>query len=164
MKKPSPNPETLAAYEDIMVQEFRTLQSLVNLTLEERQLMINRDHSRLMQIVEQKESVLDQFNLMEDTRRSLSREISLESGFATQTNSLAELLPYLESQVAARLERLNEGVTILAAHLRDLNLGNVGIATNKLDRLENAQAYLLQAVPPDSTPVFPSIANLPGTD
>ena len=141
--------ESLAAFEDLLVQEFRTLQNLINLTRDERQLISKRDVSALMQVVEQKESVLDQFNLMEDTRRNLIREISLSGGFSTQTNSLAEILPHLDPPIAARLGRLNDGISILANQARDLNHGNKVMATSILEWLSSTQAFLFRTVQPE---------------
>lgn len=142
--------ESLAALEDLLVQEFRTLQVLINLTREERQLIGNKDVSALMQVVEQKESILDQFNLMEDTRRNLAREISLGTGLTTPSYSLGELLPVLEPQSAARIGRLSEGIAILANQARDLNHGNRVMATTVLEWLGNTQAFLFRAIQPDT--------------
>ena len=144
MKKITLKEETLAAYEDILVQEFRTLQSLIGLINKARQMIARRDHPASMQAVEQIETVLDQFNLMEDARRNLFREISLDSGYATQTNSLAELLPLLDPQAAARLERLNQGLSILAGQAKGLNQGNNVLAADVYAKLGITRAGLLR--------------------
>jgi flagellar biosynthesis/type III secretory pathway chaperone len=141
--------ESVAALEDLLVQEFRTLQMLINLTREERQLIGQKDVFALMQVVEQKESVLDQFNLMEDTRRNLVREISLTTGLPTQSYSLGELLPVLETQAAARIGRLSEGIAILANQARDLNHGNRVMATSVLEWLGTTQAFLFRSIQPE---------------
>jgi flagellar biosynthesis/type III secretory pathway chaperone len=141
--------ESLAALEDLLVQEFRILQVLINLTREERQLIGKKDVAALMQVVEQKESTLDQFNLMEDSRRNLAREISIGTGFTTQTYSLGELLPALEPQIGARLGRLSEGIAILANQARDLNHGNRVMATSVLEWLGTTQAFLFRSIQPE---------------
>jgi flagellar biosynthesis/type III secretory pathway chaperone len=141
--------ESLAALEDLLVQEFRTLQTLVDLTKHERALIGQKDTVALMQAVEQKESVLDQFNLMEDTRRSLAREISLGFGVTTQTTSLSELLPFLEAPMAARVGRLMEGINILAGQARDLNQGNRVMANCVLEWLGATQAFLYRSIQPE---------------
>jgi flagellar biosynthesis/type III secretory pathway chaperone len=141
--------ESLAALEDLLVQEFRILQVLINLTREERQLIGKKNVASLMQVVEQKESTLDQFTLMEDSRRNLAREISIGTGFTTQSYSLGELLPVLDPQTAARLGRLSEGISILANQARDLNHGNRVMATSVLEWLGTTQAFLFRSIQPE---------------
>lgn len=135
--------ELLTSLEDNLVKEFRTLQSLVNLTRSERTALLEGNADNLLNLVEEKESVLDQLGLVEDSRRMTSHQLSQEIGIQTQTYSLAELVPALEPAVGNRLKRLQEGITVLAEQARELNTGNKALAMTKSEVLDATQAFLL---------------------
>jgi flagellar biosynthesis/type III secretory pathway chaperone len=135
--------ELLTSLEDNLVKEFRTLQSLVNLTRSERTALLEGNADNLLNLVEEKESVLDQLGLVEDSRRMTSHQLSQEIGIQTQTYSLAEFVPILEPAIGNRLKRLQEGITVLAEQARELNTGNKALAMTKSEVLDATQAFLL---------------------
>lgn len=135
--------ELIVALEDSLVQEFRTLQSLIALTKEERLHLPTQSPATLMSLVEKKESVLDQLGLLEDSRRALTQELGASLGSPNQSSTLSDLIPQLDKPTADRLGRLNDGIVELVEQARDLNHGNQTLATVALDWLASAQAFLL---------------------
>ncbi|MEA4906609.1 MAG: flagellar protein FlgN [Chloroflexi bacterium] len=135
--------DLLASLEDLLVQEFRTLQTLISLTKEERQYFANSNTDTLMLLVEQKETVLDQIGLMEESRRMLTQDIAGKLGVALKSSTLNELYPFLEPAVVDRLKRLHDGILALVGQARDLNFGNKALVQASLEWLESAQAFLL---------------------
>jgi flagellar biosynthesis/type III secretory pathway chaperone len=162
--------EYLASLEDTLVQEFRTLQNLTTLTKDERTLMAKNDSAALMKLVEQKECVLDSFNLLEESRRTLTQEAARSLGVQMKTDALTELLPSLDIGVAGRLNRLTEGILMLASQVRDLNSGNQALAGAAIDWIGAAQAFLINLYQPEAgyrpPGIFPTVekASLWGID
>ena len=132
----------LTVLEDLLVQEFRLIQNLITITREERNYLPSGDTGDLMNLVERKESVLDQLALLEEKRRTVVHECSRELGVQTQSSSLGEILPWVEPATAARMNRLSEGIAMLVGQARDLNYGNRAMATTALDWIESAKAFL----------------------
>lgn len=140
--------ELLNSLENVLVQEFRTLQSLIALTKEERLLFNKKDPDAIMKLVEQKESLLDQLGLMEEKRRMFTTGIASELGIKLKISSITELFPGLEPNEKDRLQRLNDGITMLVQQARDFNYGNQALARTALDWLESAQAFLINISQP----------------
>lgn len=140
----------LTALEYLLVQEFRTLQSLISLTKRERLEIPANQVDALMKVVEEKETVLDQLSLMEEKRRTLTQELACDLGLQIRSFALAEVLPALEPAVAAKLGRLQEGVLALVGQARDLNCGNKALASAALEWLASAQTFLLDCCAPEA--------------
>ncbi len=145
--------------EDVLVQEFRLVQSLIDITREERNFLPTTNAEDLMTLVEKKENVLDQMSLLEERRRTLLIDIAREMGIPSDSSSLTDILPWLDAVTAGRLNRLSEGIAMLVGQARDLNYGNRAMATSALDWLESAKAFLygyyqnqMAYTPPGSAP------------
>ena len=151
--------DLLNSLENVLVQEFRTLQSLIIATKQERILLSNKEPDSIMQIVEEKEALLDQFGLLEEKRRMLITSIASEFSLKLNTVTINEIFPGLDSIESDRLLRLNDGITMLVQQARDLNFGNQALARTALDWLISAQSFLLnlsnpsdQYYPPGTKP------------
>ena len=140
--------ELLNALENVLVQEFRTLQSLIEATKQERILLNKKDPDAIMMIVEEKEGLLDQFGLLEEKRRMHITSIASELDIKLSSVTLNELYPGLDVSESDRLKRLNDGVTMLVQQSRDLNFGNQALARTALDWLISAQSFLLSITNP----------------
>ena len=132
----------LPTLEDVLVQEFRLMQSLIDVTREERNFLPSTDPDGLMGLVEKKENILDQMSLLEERRRTLLIDIARAMGIPAGLSTLAEILPWLDQSIAGRLNRLSEGIAMLVGQARDLNYGNKAMATTALDWLESTKAFL----------------------
>lgn len=128
--------------EDVLVQEFRLMQTLIDVTREERNFLPTTNPDTLMGLVEKKENILDQMSLLEERRRTLLIDIARGMGIPADSSSLSEILPWLDRATAGRLNRLSEGITMLVGQARDLNYGNKAMATTALDWLESTKAFL----------------------
>jgi len=134
--------ELLINLEDLLVREFRTLQTLIALTKEERSRFKSKDSAALMELVEQKESILDQIGLIEDSRRMVTQELARSLGMPGQSSTLRDVLSKVDPAVQDRLKRLNEGILMLVEQARDLNYGNRALAAATLEWVELTQAFL----------------------
>jgi flagellar biosynthesis/type III secretory pathway chaperone len=134
--------ELLITLEDLLVREFRTLQTLIALTKEERSRFKSKDSASLMELVEQKESILDQMGLIEDSRRMVTQDLARVLGMPGQSSTLHDVLSRVEPMVQDRLKRLNEGILMLVEQARDLNYGNRALAAATLEWVELTQAFL----------------------
>jgi flagellar biosynthesis/type III secretory pathway chaperone len=132
----------LTVLEDYLVQEFRLIQKLISITQEERGYFPTGKAEELMALVETKESVLDQLSLLEEKRRTVIQELGRELNVQLQNSSLNEILPWIDSGTAGRLNRLSEGITMLVGQARDLNYGNRAMATTALDWIESTKAFI----------------------
>ncbi len=140
--------DLLNSLENVLVQEFRTLQSLIIATKQERVLLNKKNPDAIMLIVEEKEGLLDQFGLLEEKRRTFISSIANELGLKLTNSSINELFPGLDSVESDRLHRLNDGISMLVQQARDLNYGNQALARTALDWLISAQSFLLNLTSP----------------
>lgn len=140
--------EYLIELEDTLVEQFRQIQQLIELTLSERQALLENNDG-LMNIVEEKEVLLDRLGVLEDNRRKAVQKLALERGIVSDETSIAELLPHLEENDARRVTRLAEGITSLAREARQLNDYNQALAVTRLDWLHAAQIFLVGVVQPE---------------
>lgn len=142
--------DLLNSLENVLVQEFRTLQSLITATKQERVLLNKKDPDAIMLIVEEKEGLLDQFGILEEKRRMFITSIATELNIKLRNVSLFELYTGLDSDESERLQRLNDGIKMLVQQSRELNYGNQALARTALDWLISAQSFLLNiANPPE---------------
>ena len=139
--------ELMTSLEDYLVREFRTLQALLNLTLEERQALSKEDVSHLSPLVEEKEALLDELGQLEEGRKTATEFLAVILS-ASPSATVNELFPHLDPATAVRLGHLSEGITTLVAQTRDLNHGNQALAAYKVEWLDLAQTYLLNLVQP----------------
>jgi flagellar biosynthesis/type III secretory pathway chaperone len=153
--------------EDVSVQEFRLMQSLIDVTREERNFLPTTNPEDLMGLVEKKENILDQISLLEERRRTLLIDIARAMGIPVGSSTLADILPWLDRSTAGRLNRLSEGIAMLVGQARDLNYGNKAMATTALDWLESTKAFLygyyqnqMAYTPPGRTPSMELSASL----
>lgn len=140
--------EYLIELEDVLVEQFRQIQQLIELTLSERQALLENNDG-LMNIVEEKEVLLDRLGVLEDNRRKAVQKLALERGIVSDETSIAEVLPYLEENDARRVTHLAEGITSLAREARQLNDYNQALAVTRLDWLQAAQVFLVGVVQPE---------------
>jgi flagellar biosynthesis/type III secretory pathway chaperone len=140
--------DLLNSLENVLVQEFRTLQSLILATKEERTLLNDKNPDAILAIVEEKEGLLDQFGLLEEKRRMFVTSIANELGIKLTNISIYELFSGLDSTESDRLLRLNDGIKMLVQQSRDLNYGNQALARTALDWLISAQTFLLNITNP----------------
>ncbi len=139
--------EYLNTLEDVLVKQFRKLQSLISITREERQMLSGGAARDLLDIVEQKESILDELSLLEENRRLITGELCQLVGLAG-ASTLTELIPHLETAVGSRLHNLHEGISKLVDQARHLNMGNQALAQARTEWLAATQAFLLSFYQP----------------
>jgi flagellar biosynthesis/type III secretory pathway chaperone len=149
----------IVSLEDILVQEFRAVQTLITITRDERQHLPTTDADILMALVEKKENLLDEMGLLEEKRRTTIQEIAASFGVQMKTSSVKELFPYLDPGTEGRLNRLSEGIASLVTQARDLNHGNHAMAGTSIEWLESTRAFLyghyqnqVSYQPPGATP------------
>ncbi len=151
----------LTLLEDTLVQQFRALQKLVEVTHAERDLLLQNQHDHLQAVTEEKEAVLDQLSLLEDARRGQIQQLALAlPAPASQVTSIQQILPYLPTACADRLARLTDGLLALVSQTRDLTYGNEALIRARLDWIRSFQAYLMNLSMPQEAYRSPLQQNL----
>jgi flagellar biosynthesis/type III secretory pathway chaperone len=135
--------------EEVLVRQFRALQEMIALTRKERTYLLS-EPDLVIQIVEDKEVLLDVVSLMEDKCRKIVQELSLDLSLRSENTSIRDLLPFLKPEDASRIKNLSEGITSLASQARELNRANQAIAYTKLEWLKATQEFLISIFQPDT--------------
>jgi hypothetical protein len=152
----------LMELEHLLVRQFRALQQLVDTTQKERAAMLENDNSTregdavpaksgdtVMRMVEEKEALLDQLGLIEDSRRRVVEDLAVALKVQSDAGSVGALLPHLKAEDAGRLGRLADGIVTLAAQARAQNHENHALALVRLTWLKAAQSALIGVTQPD---------------
>jgi hypothetical protein len=135
--------------EKVLVRQFKLLKDMVALTKRERAALLN-DSDAVLNIVEDKEALLDSMTLLEDRCRKVVQEISLALELKSQETSIRELLPFFEPEDARCITNLSEGISGLASEARELNRANQAIALTRLDWLKATQEFLISLFLPNA--------------
>jgi hypothetical protein len=135
--------------EEVLVRQFRALQEMIALTKKERTYLLS-EPDLIIQIVEDKEVLLDAMSLMEDKCRKIVQELCLDLSLRSENTSIRDLLPFLKPEDASRIKNLSEGITSLASQARELNRANQAIAYTKLEWLKATQEFLISIFQPDT--------------
>jgi flagellar biosynthesis/type III secretory pathway chaperone len=134
--------------EEVLVRQFRSLQELIALTKKERVCLLNEPEA-IIQVVEDKEVLLDSINLLEDRCRKIVQELSLSVSLRSENTSIRDLLPFFKAEEASRVKNLSEGITSLASQARELNRANQAIAATKMEWLKATQDFLISIFQPE---------------
>jgi flagellar biosynthesis/type III secretory pathway chaperone len=100
--------EIMSAIEAIMVNEFRVCQSLLTVLQQERQALVQKDVETLSNLVDQKESLLDELGSDEESRRSLLEKLAQNYGLEKEVLGLTDILRRLQMTASERVYRLQE--------------------------------------------------------
>ncbi|MFM8320721.1 MAG: flagellar export chaperone FlgN [Chloroflexota bacterium] len=131
--------DTLYALKNSLVREFRSSQSLLHLTIEERQALVRGDVPRLLALAEHKEALLDRLGSLAEARRQ-----ALPPGSPVE----------IDADDLRTIERLQEGVQVLAVQVRELAQGNRLLAAVALKQAASQQAGLLDDARTDLPALF----------
>jgi len=141
-------PSMVTDLENLLVQEFRFCQMLLNLTKDERLALIKNDTQTLSVLTERKEVLLDELSQIDDRRRMIAMELSCAIGLQATSPNIAAIAAELNPETGARINRLRDGILALAADIRDLTSGNRTLALSALERTDTLQAFLLDHLKP----------------
>ncbi|NUM46022.1 MAG: flagellar protein FlgN [Anaerolineales bacterium] len=141
-------PTLLTTLESLLVKEFRALQTLLALTRDERSALTAYDCEALVSLVEQKEILLDELGRMEHQRQTTLHELIQMARQRFPFPDPAELLAALDATTADRIARLQEGMTVVSAKIRELTPGNQVLAATAIERLDATQTFLLKLFQP----------------
>lgn len=154
----------LAELESVLVQEFRLYQRLLALAQEERRALTAADLAALTAALQATETIYAQLTQLE-AQRSRVLERWVQDRQAPPPTSLGEILPRLEAAAAQRLNRLRDGILVLAHQLRDLGQGNRALAQAALERVDELRRFLLTLAqspvgyaPPGQAVAAPAVA------
>lgn len=148
---------TLAAtLEDLLVQEFRTCQSLHQLTKEERRALSQNDLSALEVILEQKEVVLDELGQLEDRRRMVAQNLGDQVGLKHTNPTITAICQALNNEMGRRIRHIKDGISALAEEIKIMTSGNHALAMIALERVDALQTILIDSFRPSLTYERPS--------
>ena len=133
----------LTSLEGILVEEFRTCQSLQGVVKQERYLLTVGDIDALNDLIEEKEILLDELGQFEEQRRMTVGKIAQNLPDGEKITSAADLFTRVDSTTSTRLDRLYTGIGTVIDQIREFNNGNQALALNGLGRVDAVQAYLL---------------------
>jgi flagellar biosynthesis/type III secretory pathway chaperone len=133
----------LAALEEALVGEFRAYQTLVEFAKDERRLLSGGDFTALLDLIAQKEKLVDELGRLEKKRLGAIEQWTRAAGDDAPPPTLADLLPGLDAATAERLGRLRRGILALVDQLRDLTRSNRLLAEAGMERVEAVRYFLL---------------------
>lgn len=133
----------ITTLEGILVEEFRTCQSLQKVVKQERYLLIEADVNSLSDLIEEKDILLDELSQIEEQRRMTIEKLTEHYPLVKELTTAEDLFELLDPVVSKRLERLYTGIRTLIDQIKEFNLGNQALALNGLSRVDAVQAYLL---------------------
>ena len=136
--------EILVSLEAVLVNEFRVYQALRDLTLEERQVLLEGRGQNLMSLVDKKEELLDELTQMESKRNSIIDRLVDIFEIDIKYENLGELLDVIKAEPVRRLQRLRQGLVALQTEIRDINRGNAALASLNLEKITQLQNYLFK--------------------
>ncbi|HVP21237.1 MAG TPA: flagellar protein FlgN [Anaerolineaceae bacterium] len=147
------------ALEDYLVKEFRTLQTLINVTRSERAALCKGDSAVVLRVVEEKEAILDTLGLILDREKVTYQNIAQNVGLKSEAYSLRDLLPYIEPELQTRFKNLQEGISTLVEQAKELSTGNRALALAHSQCLDATQSFLLKLIMPPSNYQSPGLAH-----
>jgi flagellar biosynthesis/type III secretory pathway chaperone len=124
----------IASLEELFVKQFRSLQSLRRITNRERVALSTGDANGLIPLTKEKESILEQIEIVEDSQHIVLEEIGKLLKIRKKVSLSEDILPRLDPDMAKRIIRLRNGIMILYDEARDLNRFNQALARDSLDR------------------------------
>jgi hypothetical protein len=157
MQEPDSLSDNLQTLELLLVKEFRMLQELIETSVTEGQVML-KNGDQLMRLVEDKEVLLDELSLLENSRRQAVQALMVSLGIHTETSSVNDLLPFLSPEIGLRLKRLSEGMSSLVWKARDINHNNQAVAAIKLDWAKAVQMLLIGLSQSESAYRLPNVS------
>ena len=92
------------------------------------------DANGLVPLTKEKESILEQIEIVEDSQHMVLEEIGKILEISKKVSVSEDILPRLDPDPAKRIIRLRNGIMTLYDEVRDLNRGNQALARNNLDR------------------------------
>ena len=135
--------------EQVLVMLFRALQEMLTLSKKEWVSLLS-EPDQILQIVEDKEVLLDKISVLEDKCRQVVQELSLSLGVHLEQTSIQALLPYLKSEDARRIKNLTDGIYTITSQARELNHASQALAITKLDWLKATQSFLIDIFQPEA--------------
>ena len=139
----------IAELEDALVNEFRIFQSLVELSKKELNALTKHDIQVVLDLVEHKETLLDELGRTEDVRRIVTEDLAEHAGLAIAFPTVSEVVPLLGKPISERLTRIQEGILALGSEIKSLNRSNLALAQAALDWADTTQAFLLSLYHPE---------------
>lgn len=135
--------------EQVLVTLFRALQEMLTLSKKERVALLS-EPDQILQIVEDKEVLLDKISVLEDKCRQIVQALSLSLGVHLEQTSIQALLPYLKPEDARRIKNLTDGIYTITSQARELNHASQALAITKLDWLKATQSFLIDIFQPEA--------------
>jgi len=118
----------MVSLEELLVKQFRGLQSLAQITTRERLALSTGDANRLASLTREKESMLEQIEIVVDSQHMILEEIGKVLGIRKKVTFSEDILPRLEPVPARRITRLRNGIMTLDDEVCDLNRGNQALS------------------------------------
>lgn len=134
--------DEIRGYENLLAMQFQILETLVEISRKEREIILKGTPDALMGITDEKEVILDKFSLLEDKSRSFLQTIAQKMQIHSEKTSIQDILPYLDSDDSARINRLLDGINILVGNAKEINLGNQALVMTRLDLLSATQSFI----------------------
>ena len=150
----------LSGYEKSLVKQFETMELIVGISKEERELILKGSVDSLMKNTEDKEAILDRFSLLEENSRMFLQNLFLKLKIQSENTSVRDILPYLEAEDSSRINHLLDGINILVQEARTLNLGNQALVLTRMDWLKATQSFIAALSQPEEcyqVPVMESV-------
>jgi FlgN protein len=138
--------DLVSSLERLLIQEYQACQRLEHLTLQEREILIAQDSSKVLEVVEQKENLLEEIAQLNQSHLALINKLQDALNLGDAANSLSEILTRIEPESAQSLGLLQQGILTVVTTVKDLTRGNQALAKTAVDRAEALQTFLLSLI------------------
>jgi hypothetical protein len=136
--------DLLDSLEAILVNTFRLCESLHQITLRERQTLLESKANELISITREKGMIVTEMESNEEARQVITDELTRVLGLEGKADNLSELLGKVDAPIdTSKITRIQQGILTLQAEIREINNGNYALATLNVQRLEAVQEYIV---------------------
>jgi flagellar biosynthesis/type III secretory pathway chaperone len=136
--------------EQLLVNQFRLLQKLIELTQKERT-ALSSENALIMQMTEEKEVLLDQLGMVDDERRKVVADIAMAFNISGDFCTVKDLISHLKPDDASRISRIADGISTLVLQAKELNEANQMVVHVKMDLIKATQSFLISLAQPEVT-------------
>ena len=109
---------------ELLTEQKSTLERMLDLSLEERKVIISDDAERLEEIVRLELKELSKLNAIEKKRMALLKSISVEFGLPVHELNISSIAGHAEPDEREAIKRLQTELTALLKQHTDLNIEN----------------------------------------
>ncbi len=138
--------ETVAKLLDILKQQYTYYETLFDLTVVEKKLILSLDTIGLLSITEEKEQVAQKLQVLESDMNTLVNDISKMLGLPSKEISLKEIIECIDDENKEELRNIRENLISKVELIKKMNNENNIILEKSLDFINLAMSRFRNAL------------------